>query len=141
MCQSNLQKYCQYKSLDSLKTKIKKYKIWKIFLRKNFGFVERVLSLAIVIMFYRWRRWANLANLNCLLGKTEREIERERERDVRSPWSIVQSLSSASVTRFGEISPLGQNFKILWQVLNGLFSIWQNFEPKFLMLLGKLILL
>ena len=32
-----------------------------------------------------------------------------------------------SVTRFGGIPPLWQNFKSLVQFL-GLFSIWQNFE-------------
>ena len=35
-----------------------------------------------------------------------------------------------SVTRFGEISPLGKFVKILWQNLEGLFSIWQNIEHK-----------
>ena len=30
-----------------------------------------------------------------------------------------------SVTRFGEISPLWQNFKSLPKMIDGLFSIWQ----------------
>ena len=34
-----------------------------------------------------------------------------------------------SVTRFGVISPLWQNFKTLWQSLEGLFSICQNCKP------------
>jgi len=36
---------------------------------------------------------------------------------------------AASVTRFGEILPLGQTIKILWQIFEGLFSVGQNFEP------------
>ena len=34
-----------------------------------------------------------------------------------------------SVTRFNEITPLWQNFKVFGNFLQGLFSIWQNFEP------------
>ena len=34
-----------------------------------------------------------------------------------------------SVTRFGEILLLGQTFKNLLQTFEGLFSVWQNFEP------------
>ena len=36
-------------------------------------------------------------------------------------------LPLASVTRFGEISPLCQKFKGLWQSFMDLFSIWQVF--------------
>ena len=36
-----------------------------------------------------------------------------------------------SVTRFGKISPLWQNFTSLWQISGGLFIIWQIVEPKF----------
>ena len=39
------------------------------------------------------------------------------------------STTVTSVTRFGKILPLWQNFKILWQYFAGLFSIRQNFEP------------
>ena len=35
---------------------------------------------------------------------------------------------AVSVTKFGEISPLGQNVKQLWQMFKGPLSIWQNFE-------------
>ena len=35
----------------------------------------------------------------------------------------------ASVTRFGENSPLCQNFTSLWQLFGGLFLIWQNSKP------------
>ena len=35
----------------------------------------------------------------------------------------------SSVTRFGEISALWQNFKTLWESLDDLFSIWQNCKP------------
>ena len=44
-----------------------------------------------------------------------------------------------SVTRFGEILPLGQMFTCLWQIFDSLFLIWQNAEPtlvKFVTLLG-----
>ena len=34
-----------------------------------------------------------------------------------------------SVTRFGEISPIGQDFKSLWQNFKCLICIWQNYEP------------
>ena len=34
-----------------------------------------------------------------------------------------------SVTRFGKISPLWHNFKSLGEIFQGLFSIWQNFDP------------
>ena len=34
-----------------------------------------------------------------------------------------------SVTKFGEISPLWHNLQSLGQFLDGLFTIWQNFEP------------
>ena len=33
------------------------------------------------------------------------------------------------MTRFGEIPPLGQNFKALSQFFEGLISVGQNFEP------------
>ena len=36
-----------------------------------------------------------------------------------------------SVTRFGEISPLWQNFTSLWQISGGLHLIWQIVEPTF----------
>ena len=38
-------------------------------------------------------------------------------------------LFARSVTRFGEISPLGQNFKKIRQNFEGLFFVWQNFVP------------
>ena len=41
-------------------------------------------------------------------------------------WSLTYILSS--VTRFGEISPLGQKITSLWEILEGLFLIWQNAE-------------
>ena len=37
-------------------------------------------------------------------------------------------MSWSSVTRFGEISPLWQNFLLFWQNLDGSFCIWQSFE-------------
>ena len=33
-----------------------------------------------------------------------------------------------SVTRFGEISPIWQNFKTIWQLVEGSISVWQTFE-------------
>ena len=41
-------------------------------------------------------------------------------------FGLVGQLTS--VIRFGEISPLGQNFKRLWQMLKGPLIIWQHFE-------------
>ena len=36
---------------------------------------------------------------------------------------------AASVSSFGEISPIWPKFKLIWQHFEGgLFSIWQNFE-------------
>ena len=46
----------------------------------------------------------------------------------------------SSVTRFGEISPLLNNFKTLGQIFEDLFSIWQHFNltwAKNMMLFGK----
>ena len=40
-----------------------------------------------------------------------------------------------SVTIFGEISPLWQNFTSLWQLFGGLFLIWQNSQPTLVNLL------
>ena len=34
-----------------------------------------------------------------------------------------------SATRFGEISLMWQQFKILWQLLESLLNIWQNLKP------------
>ena len=42
---------------------------------------------------------------------------------------IIQKLNeSASVTRFGEVSPLWQQKISLLQFLVGLISLWQNFQ-------------
>ena len=50
-----------------------------------------------------------------------------------------------SVTRFATISPLWHEFKSLVQMFEGLFSIWQNFDPTYcsknVLLLGKFSLL
>ena len=37
--------------------------------------------------------------------------------------------ATTSVTRFGEISPLWQNLKSLWQFFGGLYCIGRNVEP------------
>ena len=53
--------------------------------------------------------------------------------------TISLKTGSNSATQFGEISPLWQNFKRFWAILEGLFCNWQNFEPtlaKIVMLLG-----
>ena len=34
-----------------------------------------------------------------------------------------------SVTRFGEISPLWQNLRCLWQIFEGLFDFWHSLKP------------
>ena len=36
-------------------------------------------------------------------------------------------LIASSVARFGEILPFWHKFKLKWQYLEGLFSIWHNF--------------
>ena len=43
--------------------------------------------------------------------------------------AFVSECLPTSATRFGDISPLWQNFKALWQFVEGLLSIWENFEP------------
>ena len=44
---------------------------------------------------------------------------------------------SASVTRIDENSPLWQNFIKLFQMVEALFSVQQNFEPTF----GKILMI
>ena len=51
-------------------------------------------------------------------------------------WPLLSSVSAAiskrpgpSVTRFGEILPIKQKFRNLWQHFKGLFDIWQSCEP------------
>ena len=60
----------------------------------------------------RWRR-------------TSKDIESGKE----TSFCEKAMKHAASVTRFGEILPLGQTIKILWQIFEGLFSVGQNFEP------------
>ena len=48
--------------------------------------------------------------------------------DVRAPNGGLNERRD-SVTRFGEISPLWQNFNSLWVFLASLFSFRQNIEP------------
>ena len=45
------------------------------------------------------------------------------------PLPPLGGTSESTVTRFGEFSPLWQNFKSLWLLFEGLFCIGQNFEP------------
>ena len=52
-----------------------------------------------------------------------------QRRDNANRWYV-----EASVTRFGEISPLWHDFKNLRQIIDALFSIWQNFN----LTLGKI---
>ena len=42
---------------------------------------------------------------------------------------VARFMNETSVTRFGEISPIQQNFRNLWQHLKGLFDNWQSCEP------------
>ena len=37
-------------------------------------------------------------------------------------------MGKETLTRFGEITPLWQNLKTLWQYFEGLFSIWQTLK-------------
>jgi len=39
---------------------------------------------------------------------------------------LLKKEKGCSVTRFGEISPLGQTFKNVRQTFEGLFIVWQN---------------
>ena len=50
-------------------------------------------------------------------------------RFTRIVWTSlnVKLLASNSVTRFGEISPLGRIFTVLDDFLRGVFTFWQNF--------------
>ena len=50
----------------------------------------------------------------------------------RAMWALDNTKAICdSVTRFGKISPLWQNFKTLWESLEGLFSIWHNCKPTY----------
>ena len=40
-----------------------------------------------------------------------------------------QAEMETSVTRFGNISPIQQDFKSLWENFKRLICIWQNYEP------------
>ena len=59
----------------------------------------------------------------------------DQQPDQRTPKSCNLSLAPAkneavrSVTRLGEFSPLWKYFKTIGQFCNGLFIVWQNFEP------------
>ena len=44
-------------------------------------------------------------------------------------FEMFRLSSTNSTTRFGEISPLWQNFESLWLLFEGLFRIGLNFEP------------
>ena len=71
-----------------------------------------------------------------------RLIEQRLPRPTKSPNR--HTATNHSVTRFGEISPLGDTFQNLRQTFEGLFFVWQNFEPTFghiLYILGKFELL
>ena len=48
-------------------------------------------------------------------------------------WLCI--LTTTSVTRFGEISPLRQKLTSLWQFFDILFLIWQNAGPSLVNLL------
>ena len=51
-------------------------------------------------------------------------VHRVEEQCIIKTGSLIRL--STSVTRFGEISPLWQNFTILWQISDSLFCIWQS---------------
>ena len=57
-----------------------------------------------------------------------------------STWDrTVSSWFGITVIRFGEISPLRQIFKNIWQTFEGLFCVWKIFDPTlaFLNIFGK----
>ena len=80
-----------------------------------------------------WTNWRNFAKS----GHTGPNDFREQfsSSDEESLMSlaikvVIRSGSvTASVTRFGEISQLGQTFNNLRQHFEGLFLVLQNFEP------------
>ena len=45
------------------------------------------------------------------------------------PKVSLTPVAACSVTRFGKISPLWQNFTSLWTNFDGSFLIWQNIKP------------
>ena len=47
----------------------------------------------------------------------------------------VLMFENHSVTRLGEISPLGQHYMNLCQMVEGLFRVWQFFKPNLAKLL------
>ena len=44
-------------------------------------------------------------------------------------WVLLDLGITISVTRFGEILPLGQTFKSIRQTFEGLFSVWKSVKP------------
>ena len=72
----------------------------------------------------------------CRQPASDRAIDKGRselrEKSQEVEWKNTISdldIVAASVTRFGEISPLGQTFKNLRQNIVGLYFVLQNFEP------------
>ena len=51
--------------------------------------------------------------------------------DITSLSRLYDGVPLPSVTIFGENLPLWQNKPRIWQLFDGLFSIWQKFEPIF----------
>ena len=76
----------------------------------------------------KWLGWKNpfATYLGCALA--------QRRRWVSIFWCRMVTFR---VTRFGEISPLWQNFESLWQLFDKLFSILPNFET--MLVIGKIL--
>ena len=82
--------------------------------------------------------WRNLSPLECVERRVRhRPLSSNNGEQTEYVKYLVKFFSgcgivgliNTSVTRFGEISPLWQNFKNILQLYDGLISIWQTFEP------------
>ena len=77
------------------------------------------------------RKISTAARVESLKGKSEK-FWIEAKIKIRHPATNIPDWTGFSVTRFGEIPPLRQNFKNLRQFLRfSLGSVGQNFEPTF----------
>ena len=62
-------------------------------------------------------------------GHTDHNSAQTRDKVRNRSSRIVHSYLPISVTIFGEIPPLWQNFKTLRKFFEGLVSVGQNFKP------------
>ena len=74
----------------------------------------------------RHRRWRISHGSKLLQKRMARFVERQKPVLGETIWTTRSIYSSA--TRFGEISPLRQNFINVCRIVDGLLSVWQNNE-------------